>query len=127
MAHFAKINTNNIIEEVVVIDNSVLDDGTEVENEQQGIDFCISLWGNEFTYVQTSYNGSFRREYASIGGTYDPTDNGFIRPSPFPSWRFNRTSWEWEAPIAEPADADTVEYIWNEYQQRWDASETSTQ
>lgn len=125
MAHFAKLNSNNIIEEVVVIDNTILDDGTDTENEQQGIDFCISLWGDK-TYVQTSYNGNFRKEYATIGGTFDPTDNGFIKPSPFPSWTFNKTNWQWEAPVAEPSDADTVPYLWNETLQRWDNANTTT-
>ena len=125
MAHFAKLNTKNEVEEVVVIDNSVLDDGTGNDNEQQGIDFCVSLWGPG-NYVQTSYNGNFRREFATIGGTYDHNADGFIRPAPYPSWHFDQTDWEWKAPVAEPDDADTVEYIWNEYQQRWDAANSST-
>jgi hypothetical protein len=125
MAHFAKLNSNNIIEEVVIIDNAILDDGSDTENEQQGIDFCISLWGDG-TYVQTSYNGNFRQEYATIGGTFDTTDNGFIKPSPFPSWTFNKTNWQWEAPVAEPSDADTVPYLWNETLQRWDNANTTT-
>lgn len=126
MAHFAKLNSNNIVEAVNVIDNSVLDDATDLENEQQGIDFCISLWGDG-TYVQTSYNGTFRKEFASIGGTYDTTNEGFIPPQPYPSWSFDTSDWKWNPPVDDPVDADTVPYIWNEYQQRWDRASDETE
>ena len=125
MANFAKLNSKNIVEQVVVIDNAVLDDGTGVENEQQGIDYCIELWGDG-TYVQTSYNNNFRKDYAHIGGTFDSSDNGFIKPQPFPSWTFDKDKWEWIPPIPDPDDADTVMYLWNERNLSWDkAKDTS--
>jgi len=76
MAHFAKLNQNNIVEQVIVVhNNELLIDG--VENEQKGIEFCQLLLGG--TWVQTSYNATFRAKFAGIGDQYDKTNDLFVK------------------------------------------------
>ena len=80
MAHFAKINSDNIVEQVIVVNNEVLHDDKGVEQESIGVAFCQSLFGADTNWVQTSYNGSFRGRYAGAGMTYDPIKDEFIAP-----------------------------------------------
>ena len=80
MAHFAKINSDNIVEQVIVVNNEVLHDDKGVEQESIGIEFCQSLFGDDTNWVQTSYNGNFRGRYAGAGMTYDPIKDEFIAP-----------------------------------------------
>ena len=76
MAHFAKIDLNNIVKQVEVVSNDV------AITEQDGIDFLKQLHGDKFTWVQTSYNGNFRGLYAGIGFVYDEVNDIFISPEP---------------------------------------------
>jgi hypothetical protein len=79
MAHFAQLNENNIVTQVIVVANEeLLLDG--IENETKGIMFCKSLLGEDTHWVQTSYNGNIRSKYAGIGDTYDPIADIFIAP-----------------------------------------------
>ena len=117
MAHFAKIDSNNIVQQVVAISNDVLVNFEGNEIEQLGIEFCKSLYGQDTNWVQTSYNGNIRFRYAGIGMTYDSVNNVFLHPKPFNSWLLNETTWEWEAPSPQPDGA----YVWNETMQTWDA------
>ena len=78
MAHFAEINNENIVQRVVVVDNSILLDESGKEVEQKGIDFCKSLLGGN--WLQTSYNGKIRKMYAGVGFRYVPTDDVFLPP-----------------------------------------------
>ena len=80
MAHFAKLNSDNVVEQVIVVNNEVLHDDKGVEQESIGIAFCQSLFGSDTNWVQTSYNGSFRGRYAGAGMTYDPIKDEFIAP-----------------------------------------------
>jgi hypothetical protein len=80
MAHFAQINSDNIVEQVIVINNEVIEDENGVEQESIGIAFCKSLFGEDTEWVQTSYNHNFRGRYAGIGFTYDKTTDEFIAP-----------------------------------------------
>lgn len=80
MAHFARLE-DNIVQEVVVVNNAVILDSDGVEQEQLGIDFCKSLYGEDTNWIQTSYNGSFRGQYAGLGDIYDPIEDKFITPS----------------------------------------------
>lgn len=83
MAHFAQINPiNNIVLRVVVISNEVTHDDNGIENEDLGIAHCKKLFGDSTTWIQTSYNGSFRGCYAGVGYTYDPEFDAFIPPPP---------------------------------------------
>ena len=113
MAHFAKLDINNIVVNVSVVDNeNILKNG--IEDEATGVDYLISLFGLESDYIwkQTSYNGTFRKNYAGIGYTYDPTRDAFISPQPYNSWILNEDTCQWEAPVAYPDD--DKRYEWNE-------------
>ena len=111
MAHFAILDESNIVTRVEVINNAVVLDGDDVEQEQLGINFLISLYGAG-NYKQTSYNGNIRKNYAGIGYTYDSGRNAFIAPKPYPSWTLVEDTCRWTAPVEEPDD-DKV-YDWNE-------------
>jgi len=117
MAHFAKIGFNNVVEEIVVVKNEIItQDGNEIE--QLGIDFLKNLYGQETTWVQTSYNGSIRSNYAQIGGIYDLDKDAFIDAKPFDSWILNSETNKWEAPVEKPNDGNI--YFWNEYNKQWE-------
>lgn len=115
MAHFAKLDENNIVLAVHVVNNDVITiDG--VESEQAGIDFLSDLHGHAL-WKQTSYNGSFRKHYAGAGDSYDSTRDAFISPKSYPSWILNETTCQWEAPVARPSDGKY--YSWNESTTSW--------
>lgn len=80
MAHFAEIK-NNVVGKVIVVNNEVITDDNGIEQEQLGIDFCKSLYGEDTNWIQTSYNGSFRGKYAGSGDIYDPVKDEFIAPT----------------------------------------------
>ena len=116
MAHFAKINSDNIVTQIVVVNNSVITiDGQE--SEQAGIDFLQDLYG-EGIWVQTSYNGSFRKNYAGVGFEYDSDRDAFIPPRPYDSWSLDEETCLWVPPSEMPADGN--KYVWNEETQQWD-------
>ena len=78
MAHFAELDENNIVKQVIVVHNNELLDENGMESEQKGIDFCVAHYGG--TWIQTSYNGTFRGQYAGIGYAYDSVTDVFIAP-----------------------------------------------
>lgn len=108
MAHYAFLDSNNIVTEVIV----------GVDENEGGID-----WEQHYgqfrgqTCKRTSYNGNIRKNYAGIGYTYDATRDAFIPPKPFASWLLNETSCNWESPTPMPID-DKL-YSWNEEQLAW--------
>jgi len=110
MAHFAKINSSNIVERVDVVNNDVIQDNG-VESEQKGINFLKSLYGQDTNWVQTSYNHSFRNTFAGIGYTWDSVNEVFISPQPFPSWSLD-ANFKWQPPIAYPASG--ILHVWDE-------------
>lgn len=116
MAHFAELNSNDIVLRVIVVDNNVLLDEDGNESEQLGIDFCSSLFGSG-NWKQTSYNSSFRNKYATVGGTYDRSNDVFINIKPFTSWVLNST-FEWESPIGNKPN-DGKKYTWDELNLSW--------
>jgi hypothetical protein len=115
MAHFAQIE-NNIVTKVIVVKNEVITDENGNESEQKGIDFCSNLVGG--TWKQTSYNGNIRKNYASIGYTYDEVRDAFIEPKPYNSWLLDEATCQWEAPINKPTDGK--DYKWNESITNWE-------
>jgi hypothetical protein len=117
MAHFAKIDNNNIVINIIVVHNNELLDQGGNEIEQKGIDFCKSLFGQDTNWIQTSYNGNFRKNYAGIGFTYDETRDAFIAPKPYNSWILNTDNCRWEAPIPMPTDGKL--YKWSEETLTW--------
>ena len=108
MAHFAEIDSNNIVLRVLVVSN---------DQEHRGQDFLANDLGLGGRWIQTSYNNNIRNKYAGIGYTYDENLDIFISPRPYPSWILNSNG-DWESPIPIP-DTDNS-YIWNETLQRWD-------
>lgn len=78
MAHFAKLDANNVVTEVIVVDNSVVEDLPFPESEPLGVAFCQSLYGADTVWKQTSYNSNFRGMYAGIGYVYDPVTDNFV-------------------------------------------------
>jgi len=96
MAHFAKLDENNVVLLVVVIANGDILDENGDESEEKGIAFCKALYGGG-KWIQTSYNGKFRKNYAFIGGTYDPVRDAFINPDPADGEHvFNEETCKWE-------------------------------
>ena len=88
MAHYAKLGLNSKVIQILVINNDVITDADGNEQEQLGIDFLNDLYNYPF-WVQTSYNGNFRKNYAGIGYRYDDDLDAFISPKPFTSWTLN--------------------------------------
>ena len=128
MAYFAKIGENNIVEQVIVINNSVITDNNGIEQEQLGIDFINSLYNTNDVWKKTSFNTEegihklggtpFRKNYAGVGYQYDQTRDAFIPPKLFNSWVLNENKCIWEAPVPIPQDGN--QYQWNEETKSWD-------
>jgi len=117
MAHFAKLGVGNIVEQVVVVHNSVITDNNGNEIEQLGVDFLNKIYNTRDVWKQTSYNKSFRGNMAAIGGTYDQQKDVFLHPKPHNSWLLNENTLLWEPPIPHPTDG--LDYIWNEQTLSW--------
>ena len=120
MAHFAKLDENNVVIKVVVIKNEDTADANGVEKEHIGAAFLEKLFGG--VWKQTSYNGNKRKNYAGIGYTYDANIDAFVPPKPYASWILNDAA-QWEAPVPMPEDAGTGEppkmYRWDEATTSW--------
>lgn len=110
MAHYAFLDKNNIVTEVIVgIDETELIDGKDPE-----------IWYSEFrgnVCKRTSYNGNIRKNYAGIGFAYDEGRDAFIPPKPFASWLLDEDTCQWTAPIPYPQDG--LMYQWDEEQGDW--------
>ena len=102
MAHFAEINADNIVQRVIVAEQDFINSGAV---------------GDSFNWVQTSYNGNFRKNYAGTGYTYDKAEDAFIAPRPYPSWTLAEPSFQWEAPTPMPTDGKM--YTWDEPTVAW--------
>lgn len=118
MAHFAELDENNKVIRVIVVNNDVLLDNG-VESEPKGVAFCKSLFGDDTKWVQTSYNGTFRKHYAGKEFIYDADFDAFIPPKPYPSWKLNYETFRWECPIPKPAEQEGYEWVWGELGQEW--------
>ena len=130
MAHFAKLDANNVVEQVIVVSNDDTADSSGVETESIGVAFCQKLLGASTNWKQTSYNSSFRGNYAGIGYTYisnvatlgvGSTDI-FINQQPYDSWAVGVGTAQWYPP-SNPGDAPALTsaeeaarkyYVWNE-------------
>jgi hypothetical protein len=102
MAHFAKIDSNNIVTDVIVAEQDFINSG---------------LVGDSFLWIQTSYNGNFRKNFASIGYSYDTTRDAFIAPKNYPSWVLDEVTCRYEAPVPYPTDG--LMYSWDEDTTSW--------
>lgn len=116
MAHFALVNAQGIVEQVIVAEQDVIDSG---------------LFGSPSSWVQTSYNTQggvhlnggtpLRKNFAGIGYSYDFVRDAFIPPKPYNSWTLNENTCLWDSPIPYPEDGN--KYTWNETNQSWDLME----
>ena len=104
MSHWAQIDDNNIVTQVLVGPNY----------GDEGEAFFNALGG---TWVKTSYNGNIRKNYAGINYTYDPVRDAFIPPKPYESWLLNEETCQWKAPVEMPVD-DKI-YTWDETSLTW--------
>lgn len=117
MAHFAQLDANNIVTNVIVVNNNAIKDEHNVESEAIGVALCKSLYGENTNWKQTSYNGAFRSKFASFGDFYNESLDCFMRAKPFPSWTANTVTHDWDPPIPEPDDLNV--YSWDEENQKW--------
>jgi hypothetical protein len=113
MAHFAQLNDENVVTQVIVVANAELIDNG-VESETKGIAFCESLLGGR--WVQTSYSGSIRKRFAGIGYRYEADADVFVSQRPFPSWSLDANH-DWQAPT--PMPTDEKQYSWDEPTLAW--------
>ena len=102
MSHFAKINSSNIVTKVIVSEKDFINSGAV---------------GDEFLWVQTSYNNNFRKNFAGIGDTYDKTRDAFIGVKPFASWVVDEATCQWKAPTDCPGNLS--DYYWDEDTTAW--------
>jgi hypothetical protein len=114
MAHFAELDEQNIVKRVIVISNKDTSDANGVEKEHIGAAFCERLLGGR--WVQTSYNGKFRKHYAGTGMIYNEEIDAFMSKQPYPSWTLNRENATWDPPIPKPEEGL---WNWNEQQGQW--------
>jgi len=122
MAHYAFLDQNNIVTEVIVGKN----EGEEGINWEQHYgnfrgQLCKRTSYNTIGGVHQSGGTAFRKNYAGIGFQYDSQRDAFIAPKPFNSWVLNEETCLWEAPIAMPEDGNM--YSWNELTLSWDLVE----
>lgn len=115
MAHFAKLGAGNVVEQVIVVDNKDTSDANGVEKEYIGAAFCERILGGR--WVQTSYNGNKRKNYAGQGYIFDEQRDAFIPPKPYPSFVLDETTCLWKAPVDMPTDGQM--YSWDEATTSW--------
>ena len=121
MAHYALINDQNIVVQVIVgVDETEtqMDNGVEVGGSAEAWEafYAAQPWHAGLTCKRTSYNNNIRKQYAGIGFTYDAEADVFISPQPFPSWTLD-SNHDWQPPVARPAEGA---WVWNETTQTWD-------
>ncbi len=118
MAHYAFLDLNNVVTEVIV----GKDEGEDNTNWEQWYgnfrgQICKRTSYNTIAGTHANGGTPFRKNYAGIGYTYDATRDAFIPPKPFPSWILNETTCNWDAPTSMPNDGKL--YFWNEEQMAW--------
>jgi hypothetical protein len=114
MAHFARIDENNVVTQVVVVANKDTADANGVEKEHIGAAYLEKLLGG--TWKQTSFSGKTRKNYAGVGYTYREDIDAFVAPKPYPSWVLDENA-QWQAPVPMPDDGEM--YLWDEATQSW--------
>lgn len=108
MAHFARIDADNKVIQVLVVPD---------DQEHRGNDYLASDLQFGGNWIQTSYNNRIRKQFAGVGYTYNPEADVFIRPQTFPSWVLD-SNFDWQAPVPKPADANETTY-WDEPSLSW--------
>lgn len=122
MAHYALMDSNNIVVKVITgVDENVTQidiDGTEVGGSCEAWEqfYENQSWHSGLTCKRTSYNGNIRKQYAGIGYTYDEANDAFIAPQPYPSWTLDENL-DWQPPTPYPSNGKV--YAWFEPNQQW--------
>jgi hypothetical protein len=121
MAHFAEIDSNNIVLRVNRACNIDIANNGGEQSEQAAQHFATvsPLSQNGIKWIQTSYNNNFRKQYAGIGYTYDSVKDKFISPQPYPSWLLDSND-DWQPPVPYPQNNNNQYYSWNENNKTWD-------
>ena len=109
MAHFAQLDENDIVLQVLVVPN---------DQEHRGQEFLADDLGLGGTWVQTSYNGNMRKNYAGIGMKFDRVRDAFIPQQPYPSWILNEETCLWNAPTEMPVEEGKM-FTWVEADLNW--------
>ena len=118
MAYFAQIDEDGTVLQVISVSNADAPDPAPTHSEPLGQTFIADTLGLPGTWVQTSWSGSIRKQYAGPGYRYDADADVFIAPQPYPSWTLD-ASFDWQAPTPYPADAGPFEYAWDEETLSW--------
>jgi len=126
MAHFAELDSNNIVTRVVVVGNDVATAAGPLGENDMHVDgetWCVNFFkgGN---WKQTSYNHNFRKQYCGKGYTFDAAKNKFISPQPYDSWALDGND-DWQAPVTYPTDTEDKHIVWDEAGQKWTATDNS--
>jgi hypothetical protein len=131
MAYFAKLNSSNIVIEVIAVNNNELINEDGNESETKGIEFLKSLYGQDTKWIQTSYNTRsgvhikngtpFRKNFAGVGYIYDENRDAFIQEKPFNSWILNENTCKFDPPVPMPETPWPVDtyYTWDEDSISW--------
>ena len=120
MAHFAQLDENNVVTQVIVVGNDDCTDSNGTETESIGVAFCQKLLGADTNWKQTSYNDNMRVRYAGIGYSYNASLDAFVPPQPYDSWTLDNKTADWVSPLgAAPALTDdqiaaNSYYSWDE-------------
>lgn len=125
MAHYAELSPDNVVFNVLYVTNDIITDENNNEVESLGVEYLQNNINPNGRYVRTSYSGSIRRKYASVGDLYHTESDRFYSRQPYPSWTLNTTTLIWEPPTPEPALTEEQEtigsyYEWNEETTSWD-------
>lgn len=110
MAHFARIDENNIVQEVLVVPD---------EQQHRGEEFLSVDLGLGGRWIQTSYNNNIRKVFAGLGYSYNEELDIFLAPKPYPSWVIDPVEQSWVPPIAKPTVENTQVAIWDENTLDW--------
>ena len=114
MAHFAQLDENNVVTQVIVVNNETVQNLSFPDSEPIGVEFCQSLYGIDTVWKQTSYNNNFRKNYAGIGFTYDSNLDAFIPPQPYSTCIFDPVTCGWNCP-----PPNGKQYNWDDVSQFW--------
>jgi hypothetical protein len=117
MAYFAKLDENDVVTDVLALNNIEMLTSEGVESEDMGKAFFIRWSNGHNKWVQTSYNGTIRKNYAGIGFKYDKGRDAFIPPQPYASWVLDEDTCQWVSTIPMPTDGKI--YVWNEEMLSW--------
>ena len=126
MAHFAELDSNNVVTRVVVVGNDVTTAAGPLGANDMHVDgetWCVNFFKGG-TWKQTSYNNNFRKQYCGKGYTFDSAKDKFISPQPFASWALDGND-DWEAPVTYPTDTTDKFISWDEENQKWTATDFS--